>query len=720
MPFLHPPLDWRSPGPDPGPDRDPGPVDVVVPVYGAAAELAACLASLLRHTDLSRHRLILVVDGPQEPAVEEALGSLGEEAALILRNPERRGFVGSVNRGMAASDRDVTLLNSDTEVTAGWLEKLQEAAYSDPAIATVTPFSNNATIVSLPRFAEVNALPAGWSADRFAALVERVSALERPRLPTGVGVCLYIKRKALDRLGLFDEERFGLGYGEESEFCFRALKAGFLNVLDDATFIYHAGQRSFGASRSARVEAAHRALERLHPEYLSTIARFLREDPLRPARERVMAELRGPRRSRERGPRRVLHLVHGWPPWSSAGTEVYARRLVLRQAAWREVAVYARLADPGRELGEVLEVEDGGARVRLVVNNFTQRDPLSRNALHDRRLAAGFRKLLEELRPDLLHVHHLAGHAATLPGMAVRRGVPVLYQIQDWWAPCARANLLDAGRRLCPGPSPGRCTACLPLTRLPPAPLLNRALYAARGRLLKRVFRQADAFVMGSQAIHQSYLDLGWLAPGAPAFVVPYGIERPPQPVARRRPGTPLRFGIIGSLLPHKGIHLAVAAFEGVDPGRATLQVWGDLAVSPAYTSELAALASPAVRFEGSFAEERRSEIFAGLDVLIVPSLGLESFGLAAHEALAEGVPVLASRRGALAELFPPEAGPPCGALFDPQDPEELRGWIERLLEDPGAVAAWAASPPRIKEMDGHAEEIEGIYEKILAARGKR
>jgi glycosyltransferase involved in cell wall biosynthesis len=187
--------------------------------------------------------------------------------------------------------------------------------------------------------------------------------------------------------------------------------------------------------------------------------------------------------------------------------------------------------------------------------------------------------------------------------------------------------------------------------------------------------------------------------------------------MARQRPGTPLRFGVIGSLLPHKGIHMAVAAFQGIDPARATLQVWGDPRISPSYVAELAALASPAVRFEGSFAEERRSEIFAGLDVLIVPSLGLESFGLAAREALAEGVPVLASRRGALAELFPPEAGPPCGALFDPQDPEELRGWIERLTEDSKVVAAWAASPPRVKEMDEHAGEIEEIYDKILAAQ---
>ncbi len=577
-------LDWTSFSQPAEPDRPPGAVDVIVPVYGAAAELAACLASLGRHTDLGRHRLILVIDGPQGAEVEAALAGQPAGEVLIVRNPERRGFVGSVNRGMALSDRDVVLLNSDTEVTAGWLDRLQEAAASHPAVATVTPFSNHATIASLPRFASLNALPIGWSADRFAALVERVAARERPRLPTGVGVCLYIKRKALDRLGPFDGERFGLGYGEESEFCFRALKAGYLNVLDDATFIYHAGQRSFGASRSARVKAAHRAMARLHPEYLPTVARFLREDPLRPARERVLAGLQGGRQVSPRGPRRVLHLVHGWPPWNPAGTEVYARRLALRQTAWREVTVYARMADPGRELGEALEVYDGGVRVRLAVNNFTQRDPLSRNALHDRRLAADFAALLAEARPELLHVHHLAGHAATLPALAARRRIPILFQIQDWWSPCARANLLDAGRRLCSGPAPGKCTACLPLTGLPPAPLLNRALYAARGRLTRSALRHADAFVMGSHAIEASYRELGWLRPGDRAFVVPYGIERaaaPPGERMRRPPGSPLRFGVIGSILPHKGIHLAVAAFRGVDPARALAASLGDLAALP-------------------------------------------------------------------------------------------------------------------------------------------
>ncbi len=710
-------------------DRPPGPVDGIVPVYGAPEAFARCLTSLLAHTDLSRDRLILVFDGPQpvasaaSAAVEArvaAAAAAHPEGVLVLRNPERQGFVGAVNLGMAASDRDVVLLNSDTVVTAGWLGKLQAAAYSAPEIATVTPFSNSATICSLPRFLETNALPTGYDTDRFARRVEERSRRVYPRLPTGVGVCLYIKRKALDVLGPFDRASFGLGYGEESEFSMRALKAGFAHVLDDATFIFHEGQRSFGTSRVGRVAAAHRAMRRLHPEYMATVAAFLRADPLRPLRDRVLADLFAPRKLAAPpagSPARVLHVVHGWPPWSQAGTELYAAGLARWQAERREVTVYARLADPERSLGDAVELLDSGVRVRLVVNNFVQRDPLSRNALWDRTLAADLGRLLAEVSPEIVHVHHLAGHGLGLLSRIARTGVPIVYQVQDWWAACARANLLDRDRRLCSGPGLGKCSRCLPLTGLAPAGLWNPALYALRGALARRALRHPAAFVMGSRAVEDDYRRFGLLRPGDPVHVLSYGIAvpgalgRPPRPPARR----PLRFGFLGSLLPHKGAHVAVAAFRGIDPALATLTVHGDLTISPEYAAELSAGGlPPSVRLAGSFPEEEKAAVFGGMDVLLVPSLGLESFGLAAREAMACGVPVLASRLGALLEAH---GGRDCGALLTPGSIPELQGWIERLAAEPAIVDRWRANLPPVLSLGDHAEEIEAVYRQVLEPR---
>jgi glycosyltransferase involved in cell wall biosynthesis/GT2 family glycosyltransferase len=713
-------LDYRSGGTGIAADSAPGRVDVVIPVHGAAAEFARCLASVVAHTDLGRHRLVVVLDGPGQDEARAALGRVPPGAAVtVIENERQLGFVASANKGMAVSDRDVVLLNSDTEVTAGWLEKLQAAAYSDAAVATVTPFSNNATLCSLPRSFVANALPAGLDADGLGRLVEERSRREYPRIPTGVGVCLYVKRKVLDAIGPLDEARFGRGYGEENDFCMRALRAGYVHVLDDATFIYHAGQRSFGPSRDARVRRAQTTLRRLHPGYLPTIAAFMREDPLRPARERVTDALRPPRRALAPGlPRSVVHVVHGWPPWNSAGTEMYARGLALRQARDREVAVFARIADPARRRGEVTEVVDGGARVRLLVNNFLQRDPLSRNALVDRRLQADFSRFLDEQRPELVHVHHLAGHAAGLATVLRARRLPFVFQVQDWWEPCARTNLLLPTRELCSGPGAAKCSRCLPLTRIPPASLTNRALYRWRWRILRKALGGADAVVMGSRFIAESYRDLGWLPEGA--RVIPYGVETAAAKWPRRVPALPLRFAVIGSVMPHKGVHVAVEAFRGMPPDRATLDIWGDGAVLPDYARELQAAASPAVRLRGSFPESEKDAVYAGMDVLVVPSLGLESFGLVVHEAAHRGVPVLASRRGALIEAAGGEEER--GALFTPGRADELRALVDRLCAHPELVARWseAASRAAVKTLDAHALEIDDVYRDVLAGRSGR
>ena len=69
-------------------------------------------------------------------------------------------------------------------------------------------------------------------------------------------------------------------------------------------------------------------------------------------------------------------------------------------------------------------------------------------------------------------------------GVAAARSLPIVYQIQDWWALCARANLVRPGPIACPGPTPLHCSQCLPLTGLPPTILLNSLLYIPRNRVL--------------------------------------------------------------------------------------------------------------------------------------------------------------------------------------------------------------------------------------------
>lgn len=707
------PLDWTAGAGRPVPRR-PQSVDVIVPVYGAAADLARCLTSVAAETDLARHSLILVIDGPQSDDVEQVVNAFEARAANILRNDIRRGFVESVNRGMAASTRDVVLLNSDTVVTLRWLEKMIDASVSSGDIGTVTPLSNNATLCSVPRHFEENLIPSGFDAGTFAALVERVSAREYPRLPTGVGFCFYIRRALLDEIGAFDSSRFGLGYGEEIDFCMRALARGWLHVADDATFIAHAGRRSFGFSSRSLQRTAARTLDRLHPNYMPAIARFMKENPLAPVRQRIASALSSRTRvARASGPRRVVHLVHGWPPFQHAGTELYAYWLVHQQTHWRDVSVFTRMADLSRAQGESVELTDRGARVRLVTNNFSQRNPFARNAMRDRMFEHAFERFLLEESPDLVHIHHLAGHAFSLAGVARRLGIPVVQQIQDWWSLCARVNLFDYEWQRCSGPGLSKCARCAPLTRIAPAPLWNRALHLARRAAVRRSLSAADAYVMGSQFIRDDYERAGLLRKGRPVFVLPYGveIEKAHERMPARRP---LRFGFVGSILPHKGLHVAVEAFRGIDPSDAVLRAWGNSNASPDYTCMLSDRGGPSFTLEGTFSESEKPRIFASIDVLIVPSIGLESFGLAAREAMSCGVPVIATSDGALTEMFEPGS---CGEFFPPGDAAALASIIRRLASSPEIVDGWSARIPRAKTAASHAEEIENVYATVLAGR---
>ena len=203
----------------------------------------------------------------------------------LLENQSNLGFVATANRGMRLHpERDVVLLNSDTVVANDWLDRLRECAWRDETTGTVTPFSNNATICSYPAFCCDNALPGDLSVAELDALFREANRGESVPIPTAVGFCMYIRRDCLDQVGLFDAERFGRGYGEENEFCFRAARHGWRHLLCADTFVYHAGAVSFGEERSEQQRAALAALTALHPDYEAVVRAFVAADAPKPYR----------------------------------------------------------------------------------------------------------------------------------------------------------------------------------------------------------------------------------------------------------------------------------------------------------------------------------------------------------------------------------------------------------------------------------------------------
>ena len=137
----------------------PGSVTIVLPIYNAFDLLPEVLDRVLRHTDLP-WRLIVIEDCSSDPAlrpwleawVAEREAEVPGRIELIL-NAENRGFIGSVNSGLARAleiGAPVVLLNSDAFVPPGWASRLVRTLRARPRIASVTPMSNDAEIFSVP------------------------------------------------------------------------------------------------------------------------------------------------------------------------------------------------------------------------------------------------------------------------------------------------------------------------------------------------------------------------------------------------------------------------------------------------------------------------------------------------------------------------------------------------------------------------------------------
>ena len=108
----------------------------------------------------------------------------------FLESSKNLGFVQNMNRGFTLSRNDVVILNSDTQVTKGWLERMDRCLAEHPNTAVISPLSNNATFLSVPLMNTKNELTCGHTPDSVAELVALHSSRIYPVLPVAVGFCM--------------------------------------------------------------------------------------------------------------------------------------------------------------------------------------------------------------------------------------------------------------------------------------------------------------------------------------------------------------------------------------------------------------------------------------------------------------------------------------------------------------------------------------------------
>ncbi len=431
--------------------RPPGGVSVLVPVYKGVADTRACLESLaeaVRAGTSGIAEIILVDDASPEPAMAELLREQAGRglyrrlgvAVQVLRNPGNLGFVASVNAGIAVAmpRNDILLLNSDTVVPVGFAARLQAAAYSRPDIASVTPLSNDATILSLPDRTGGNPL----GVELVAVLDDFLQARDGDRvldIPVGVGFCILLRRDALADVGGFGAE-WGRGYCEEVDWCLRARDRGWTHAAALDTFVHHRGSVSFGSDERSRILARnHALLEQRYPEYVGDLKATMADDPLQAVRREAFCLL-----LRRTGQPCLVHFTHKM----GGGTSKLLEALAGRFAASGGVnLVCSRVTDDW--LGAP------GYEVHWRERNLTLR-------LHPAAIT-GFVLDLEKLGLPgaALVVHSLTGVGPDIYAVTAATTLPCAVYVHDFQWYCPRVVLVDQTRQYCGEPGAQYCQLCV-------------------------------------------------------------------------------------------------------------------------------------------------------------------------------------------------------------------------------------------------------------------
>jgi glycosyltransferase involved in cell wall biosynthesis len=438
---------------------------------------------------------------------------------------------------------------------------------------------------------------------------------------------------------------------------------------------------------------------------------------------------------------RILFPVHNAILHAAGGTELYTAGISRQMAKLHDVAiVYPIYAPDAPNLVLKHHIDAHGVHIYQIhgaphglVIGFGDGLPVQAEFM------ARLGEVLDSFTPDVVHIQHLLGY----PLLSVldefrARHLPVLMTLHDHWLLCPKIHYLRADLKPCEGPAFGlwTCAACI-AGRLPlrlANPMLAVPHYTGilrlAGRLLPR-HSMPGLLLRRSRIIQDALSKINlFLAPSRSHAERMVGAGLPPErvrvlPLAHNTPRNlsphkphsdtePLHVGFLGTFAPGKGVHILLGAADLLAreaPGAFAFRLYG-YGRDGVYTRNIETWAArlPNVRVMGRYRLDELSEIFAGLDCIVLPSLWYETFSFVISEAFLHGVPVVASDLGAMTERI--ETGG--GLLFEPGSRRALAGVLRRLQNTPGLLAKLRETIPLVPKLEAHVQKLLDLYSAYL------
>jgi glycosyltransferase involved in cell wall biosynthesis len=429
---------------------------------------------------------------------------------------------------------------------------------------------------------------------------------------------------------------------------------------------------------------------------------------------------------------KILKVIHGYPMRYNAGSEVYSQNLCRALAdRGHDVHVFTRQEDPFQPDGVIQqEVDPDDSRIKLYVIN----NPRNRDRYRVTEIDSKFAELLQDLRPEIVHIGHLNHLSTNIVNEIKKVSLPIVYTLHDYWLMCPRGQFIqmktndDEVWKLCDGQENKKCASQCYARYFSGSEdeYLEDLHYweswvLRRMRHIREIAEKVDLFISPSNYLRNRY-NQEFGIPEERNIYLDYGFDLESFCSREREPENAFSFGYIGTHIPAKGIDYLIKAFRLIT-GNATLRIWGRERGQE--TQSLKRLASTisnneslTVEWMGEYRNDRIvPEVFNKIDAIVVPSIWAENSPLVIHEAQQARVPVITADAGGMSEYVRHGVN---GLLFSHRDFQALREQMQKFVDDPMSAESLGergylySADGNVPDLEQHVLEIENLYESIL------
>lgn len=443
---------------------------------------------------------------------------------------------------------------------------------------------------------------------------------------------------------------------------------------------------------------------------------------------------------------KILLTVHQFYPEYFSGTEVLTFS-VAKELSRRGHQVFVLTGFPEKKVipdaQRFDEYDIEGVHVYRFHHAFVpmgEQQVISEIEYNNHLVARYFVRIINEIKPDIVHFFHFSRLGIALIDVVQKYSIPAFYTPTDFWAICPTSQLLLSEGKVCQGPTRygGNCVKHVALQtgwkkiasliRFIPTSAIDAIDLVANLHVpISFPFKKEIAALSLRKSFNVSRLNAlkGIVSPtqlmtkvlvenGVNEDIIAqtaYGIDVASfnnEPRCYDAKST-ITFGYIGTLAPHKGCHVLLKAFFGLNVGNARLKIYGNPDEFPDYVAELkrAADNSAHIEFCGTFPNSKIAEVMNGIDVLVVPSVWFENSPLVVYSALAARCPVVASNLPGMSEVVRDDWN---GLLFAPGDVQMLKECLLRLVGDRDLLTKLSMNCERPKSITLYVDELLHLY----------